>query len=244
MKKKRVLSVIGFIVFTLPAVAFSQANWLPYVSEENGGPWALCAVDSEAVSGIRCQASYWDSVGLQCQDFPSGFFASDYRPSETYSEEGATTAVSVPIGWYRADKGNSHVCNWGRVDPGVVTGIRCTGSNCDNITLECATPTAVVNGHTEPVRFTNCSWSGWYSEEDPWFAFGTSSNKYIAGIECSGRYCDNKRYYTCSMEARLDSCRDRCDGRAPQGCYCDELCEQYHDCCPDYPVECGGAAYL
>lgn len=244
MKNNRLLGIAGFVVATLPAVALSQATWHPYVSEENGGPWALCPTSTEAVSGVRCRGSYCDEVGIRCQDLPADITVSGYHLSDSFSEEGGHIATSSSFGWYRSDSPNSHVCNWGQSDPGVVTGLRCTGSYCDNIQLECATPIATLNGRNEPVRFTNCSWSGWYSEEDPWFAYGATANQYIAGIECSGSYCDDKRYYVCRMEVVLNSCRDRCDGVAPAGCYCDDVCEQFGDCCPDYAVECGGAGQL
>ncbi|MEM9461019.1 MAG: S8 family serine peptidase [Myxococcota bacterium] len=35
-----------------------------------------------------------------------------------------------------------------------------------------------------------------------------------------------------------DSCQDQCGGQAPGGCYCDDACTQYNDCCDDYQSEC------
>ena len=34
------------------------------------------------------------------------------------------------------------------------------------------------------------------------------------------------------------SCEGACGGAALAGCYCDNVCEQYGDCCPDYKSVC------
>ncbi len=36
----------------------------------------------------------------------------------------------------------------------------------------------------------------------------------------------------------VDSCVGNCGGQAPGGCYCDNLCQQYGDCCSDYVAVC------
>lgn len=38
---------------------------------------------------------------------------------------------------------------------------------------------------------------------------------------------------------RDNSCIDRCDDRAPGGCWCDSLCDYYGDCCEDKTKQCG-----
>jgi hypothetical protein len=35
-----------------------------------------------------------------------------------------------------------------------------------------------------------------------------------------------------------DSCENICGGQAPAGCFCDDQCEQFGDCCPDKQEEC------
>ncbi len=242
MKRRTKIAAAAFLYSMLPAVAFSQVTWLPYISDETGG-FAYCASTTEAVAGVRCSGSYCDNVGIRCQTLPTNITVTGNHHSDTFSEEGYYGTNST-TGWYQSDSDNSHVCNWGKESPGIVTGMRCSGSYCDNITLECATPRALVNGTVERVRFTGCYWTGYYSEEDPWVSWDPSQEKYIAGVQCSGSYCDDKRYYICHMEPILNSCRDRCDGQAPDGCYCDDVCEFYGDCCPDYALECGGAASL
>jgi hypothetical protein len=36
------------------------------------------------------------------------------------------------------------------------------------------------------------------------------------------------------------SCVGHCDGKSPDGCWCDSQCSKYNDCCPDYAQACGG----
>lgn len=43
----------------------------------------------------------------------------------------------------------------------------------------------------------SCYWSVWISEENS--AFTCSFDRYIAGIECDGSYCDNRRVYCCEL---------------------------------------------
>ncbi|MEX1365341.1 MAG: hypothetical protein AB1Z98_19590 [Nannocystaceae bacterium] len=89
-----------------------------------------------------------------------------------------------------------------------------------------------------PAELTHCSWSGYYSEEDPWFAYGVGANRFITGVRCSGSYCDDKSYYVCSLSPTVNSCVGSCGGQASGGCFCDELCTTYGDCCSDYAFEC------
>jgi hypothetical protein len=37
-----------------------------------------------------------------------------------------------------------------------------------------------------------------------------------------------------------DSCSGHCGGQAPDGCYCDDECQNYGDCCGDYEGVCNG----
>jgi hypothetical protein len=36
-----------------------------------------------------------------------------------------------------------------------------------------------------------------------------------------------------------ETCEGSCGGKSPSGCWCDDLCSQYGDCCGDYPQVCG-----
>lgn len=222
----------------------SAATWSSYFSEETDPNYAWCGTGDEAVSGVRCSGSYCDNVSIRCQPLPFNLEVSFYHWSQPFSEEGSNigTTVSHPHpNRYYTDllTQNMHVCN-ANGEAGVVTGFQCdSGSYCDNIQLECATPGAWVGDTFEPARFTACSWSDYYSEEDPWFAYGATSNFWITGVECANSYCDDKRYHICTMAPPANSCDQSCGGPSyDSSCWCDELCTTYGDCCGDYEDVC------
>jgi hypothetical protein len=172
--------------------------WTRWVSEENGGPPAYCQQWNEGAVGAGCSGSYCDNVRLLCETFPYGITldSSTNRWTGFFSEEESGLGSVTSAGWYRYDGSTYEVCHRSNTG-GIVQGIRCSGRYCDNISLECSVPVRWVNGVRDPATMTNCSWSGWYSEEQGSKDFG--SNRYITGVKCSGRYCDNKQYYVCSL---------------------------------------------
>jgi hypothetical protein len=67
-------------------------------------------------------------------------------------------------------------------NPGAfISGIRCTGSYCDNITISCAPFRGAALGRA--------SWTAWVSEEQG--LRECPPNHLIAGLACRGSYCDN-----------------------------------------------------
>jgi hypothetical protein len=87
----------------------------------------------------------------------------------------AQTQVLGPI----SDETPPAVCSSGSF----VTGIRCTGSYCDNIKITCTNlPGAATDGYR---------WTPWVSEETfPGYCTGPVP-MFIAGFACNGKYCDN-----------------------------------------------------
>jgi hypothetical protein len=83
-------------------------------------------------------------------------------------------------------------------DPGsVVSEVRCTGSNCDNITISCAVLGKSFVGSSR--------WTEWVSEEQKTRA--CPDNYYIAGFACRGSYCDDVSLYCVEFPtARRVSC--------------------------------------
>jgi hypothetical protein len=41
-----------------------------------------------------------------------------------------------------------------------------------------------------------------------------------------------------SLTSPPDSCDGQCGGQAPGGCFCDDLCTGYGDCCSDFASAC------
>lgn len=180
------------------ATASATSYWTSWVSEEGGGPVAGCNGTSEAASGAGCMGDYCDDVRLLCTTLPYG---ATVNPSSVYwsewtSEETDGTTTHSSSGWYASDADNYHVCDWSGT-PGFVTAIRCSGSYCDDISIQCSQMSVHWVGLNLAVGATNCAWSAYYSEEQGSIDFGT--NRFIAGVMCSGSNCDNKSYYVCSM---------------------------------------------
>lgn len=183
--------------FAAPAQAFLY--WTPWVSEEGGGPATVCTAWNEGAVGFGCSGSHCDKVRLLCETMPYNIqaeIATDYWTGY-FSEEDSGVSRRYSVGWYPYDRDNYEVCHKTST-AGVVNGIRCKGRFCDNIALECGRPVKYKNGLVYAARMHQCAWSGWYSEEQGSHDFGW--NRYITGVQCSGRYCDNKRFFVCSLQ--------------------------------------------
>lgn len=187
----------GLVLASLGLASPAQAGWTGYVSEEDGP--AYCPYN-QGTTGFACWGDYCDDVALYCSTLPSWSWL-DYTTtywSSYFSEEGSSDLGQVvcadgPSGSYCESfklGDNLHYCFGGRtINKGIVTGIRCDGSNCDNISLECTKPAVG--------RLTSCFWSDWVSEEE-WYVY-FASNQFVTAVECSGDYCDDKRFYVCSL---------------------------------------------
>jgi hypothetical protein len=66
-----------------------------------------------------------------------------------------------------------------------ISGIRCTGSYCDNMTISCALFRGAALGRA--------SWAAWVSEEQG--RRECPQNHLIAGLACRGSNCDNVSLY-------------------------------------------------
>lgn len=180
------------------ASASSALYWTPWVSEERGGPARACGQWNEAAVGFGCSGRYCDSVRLLCETMPFGTTldpATDYWSgyfSEEHDDYGTWDSYG---GWHHEE--NQEICHTPyHNSKGLVSGIKCRGRYCDNISVECTKPVKYVGGTRYEVQMNNCSWTAWQSEEQGSRDFGW--NRYITGVECQGSYCDNKRFYVCS----------------------------------------------
>ncbi len=180
------------------AGAARAAYWTPWVSDENGGPATYCTSWNEAARGVGCSGSYCDNMRLYCDTLPSGITLDPSYDTWTsyFSEEwnGITKTVFDSDDWFPYFQSNFQVClPYGRA--GIMSGIRCSGSYCDNISLECDRPEHTSDGST--AIFSSCSWSAQYSDENGSIDFGP--NHWVAGAECFNSYCDRLSYYVCSF---------------------------------------------
>jgi hypothetical protein len=62
---------------------------------------------------------------------------------------------------------------------GAVSGLRCSGRYCDNVSLQCAASQAADG-----------AWGPYFSEEWP-HEHVCPEGQFVTGLRCSGRYCDN-----------------------------------------------------
>ncbi|PJZ70427.1 hypothetical protein CH373_04960 [Leptospira perolatii] len=120
--------------------------------------------------GLRCDGRYCDNVNLLGTE--SGYNHTNSYWTDYFSEEGS----------------NERIC----ANNGFVTGIQCSGSYCDSISLRCS------ELNNSGVR-NNCYWTAPLSEESGG-KFVAPESMYLAGVRCSGRYCDNKQMYLCQAD--------------------------------------------
>lgn len=118
-------------------------------------------------TGVLCAGGWCNDMMLECH--PTQYVGAGSWTS-WFSEEGTS---------YRMCDGNRYV-----------TGMACSGWWCDSLALQCSTTSYTPAPH-------ECTWSGWFSEEDPPFyaPVGTA----IKGVQCAGGYCDSLRYWYCAI---------------------------------------------
>jgi opacity protein-like surface antigen len=206
MFKKMLLGTAVALAASLgTSAADASLYWTTWVSEEGGSPQTICSYWNEAATGFGCLGSYCDWVRLQCETMPFGTTldaATDYW-TPWFSEEHDDVEMTVFDGgyWYATFDEHYQICQYTGFPhgwAGLVSGARCSGSYCDNISLECTQPVKVTSGGNVKVNTTNCGWTAnSYSEEQGSVDFGY--NRYVVGAQCSGSYCDNKRYMLCSL---------------------------------------------
>ncbi|WP_434391227.1 RICIN domain-containing protein [Melittangium boletus] len=121
--------------------------------------------------GLRCGGRYCDDVSLL--NVESGFTHTNSWWTDGFSEEG----------------NNERVC----ANNGFVTGLSCASDYCDTIALRCS---QLNNGGVR----ASCYWSEAVSDESGG-TFVAPESMFLAGIRCSGRYCDNKQLYLCQANA-------------------------------------------
>ena len=185
------VALIGSLVGSATA---SAAYWTGWISEEAPVNQGWCNAWNEAAVGMACSGSYCDSIRLRCEVLPNSMYLdsnTDYW-TDYFSEEFDDLWVDDG-GWYHGYWDNNRLC--GYHSPYLVSGIRCSGSYCDNMSLECDLPKRSDGSLS---TFSNCSWTQWFSDET-----GTNGvwyrSKYVVGVGCGGSYCDNVMFEACTL---------------------------------------------
>jgi hypothetical protein len=60
----------------------------------------------------------------------------------------------------------------------------------------------------------------------------------ILTFNCTGNPPKSWKWGVKEVRYNIGSCAGSCDKESPDGCWCDDLCQEYGDCCPDYKLEC------
>jgi hypothetical protein len=140
-------------------------GWTPFTSDEDAISHAICPA-GQVMNGFNCTGSYCDNLQLHCIPMPYGVATTDTYSTNWFSEEYPARGVCGPGYW--------------------VTGIRCSGSYCDNIQLVC-TRFITPNGGDA------CSDTFRFSEETGPVVFTDP----VRGAVCFGSYCDDMAFVTC-----------------------------------------------
>lgn len=143
------------------------------VSEENSP--AVCR-NGFALAGIACQGPYCDNKTLICRSYTRIDRSAAYQWSDWFSEEGA-------------DGGRNQV----EASSGFVTGIGCSGAYCDNLRLQLLVESGTLSNSGD------CNWRprAFSEEPNPRSEDACPSGQFVAGIRCTGGYCDNLRLLCC-----------------------------------------------
>ncbi|CAB9498231.1 expressed unknown protein [Seminavis robusta] len=168
------------------------SHWSGWVSDGWGGADCPNSTAREAdqwyfANGMACRGSWCDDVQLGCTMRFTG------RPKCT-----ATAGCNYThlMGWQQA----VYYTNWmSEEGPGTlgcpnghfVTEVFCSGDFCDDLSFKCEKWSYSL-GHT------GCWWGGRYSEEGDGARHYAGDNYMLAGIQCSGSYCDTKRNLYCA----------------------------------------------
>ena len=159
---------------TLEASRKKNCEWTGWFSEENGG-LKNCS-SGYAVAGIRCGGGHCDNKQLYC------------CPYLTQSDNARKTSASREIS---EESGGGRHNNFS-TSSGFLGGLKCKGSNCDNLIGQLFTSSNLKN-------VGECYDTSYFSEEGS--AKGVCKEDwYVAGIACTGSYCDNLRLRCCKSQ--------------------------------------------
>ncbi len=157
----------GMISFTKScdkSTSRDTACWTRRFSEERSGD--MRCGRNMAVAGLWCSGKYCDNKSLYCKRLPPRTKTAAARKNSKWISE------EKPNASFRIDK---------RGKGKLVSGLKCKGRYCDNL-----------SGYTIDTSLRNTGqwkWLPFFSEEHGGRVCG--KNQYVTGIGCKGSYCDN-----------------------------------------------------
>ncbi len=152
--------IFGLFAIVASSFGFVQsASAQTFTSDEQ--PPVICPLN-EFVTGITCTGSRCDNVGITCTRPGGVTWATGPRSKPYFSDESPGRSNCLP-------------------GEGIV-GLTCQGSNCDNLSIMCARPSAPT--------FIACGQTSSVSEENG--SLRLPAGEVARGMTCAGRQCDNK----------------------------------------------------
>ena len=161
---KRFSGMIDFATNCPVDAPSNKACWTEEFSEEQ--PLRTHCGSNMAVAGLWCSGSYCDNKSLYCKPLPSN--------------SGRVTAAHGSK-WISEEKPNASF----RLDLGsrlrLLSGLRCRGRYCDNLSGDAIYTDLEATGQWE--------WLPFFSEEQGGRV--CEQGQYVTGVGCKGSYCDN-----------------------------------------------------
>lgn len=147
---------------------------LPPMSEESGRDSRRCT-SGYLLSGIECSGRYCDNKRLRCCPYLDG--------------QADRTARNYSSRWISEETGGGRSNQYSTKD--FINGLTCRGSYCDDLY-----PHATQSAHFRNTGV--CRWTAFFSEEPPSKA-NCAGGSFVAGMKCSGSYCDNLSLQCCEL---------------------------------------------
>jgi hypothetical protein len=133
--------------------------------------------------GLACFGSYCDKRSVRCCRFTW-----DYGTSTRAAE--ADMRLIRWSSWISEEPGRFEFAS----TEGFVQDLQCRGDHCDDTSLR-------IVSHPRAANSGRCYWTRSFSEERPNSEM-CRQGAFVAGLRCSGRYCDNLQLYCCDARFR------------------------------------------
>ncbi len=181
------------LVAGLLAAPFSSARADEWQQHISEEGGATTVCKQGLMNGLHCKGSYCDDVSIRCASHPNLGRTTNWTPFHSEENE----ALMCPENYF-------------------ISKLKCQGSYCDDVSAQC---TEVKS------KAFDCRWledGRAVSEEDGGRLATKTPRTFVRGIQCSGKYCDDKKLFVCTVPAatvtRIDPKWALVDTCAGEGC--------------------------
>lgn len=163
------------------ALTTTSVGWTSWFSEESPNNYGMANANS-LPTGVRCRGSYCDDMTLQFKAEYDAGWSTEWTP-------GAAQSTYWSYGAF-AQRTMRRRCN---LETEYVVGLRCEGSNCSDLKIQCRVPHS-----SKAPEFRTCVTTAWVSEENGGQLL-FPPGMYPIEVECGGSRCDNVRFLVCDL---------------------------------------------